>query len=275
MSETGPAAVLSYVAAGALIILVMRMLGEMAVASPATGSFVEYCRQALGPRAGFTVGWLYWYFWAIVLAIEAVAGATILERWIDAPMRLMSLILMTLLTATNLWSVKSYGEFEFWFASIKVAAILGFIAIAAGWLLGIGGGDSPGLSNLTAHDGFFAAGIPTVLRLTPAGTSRPVLVRRTAAVGPGTATVLLRPRRGARIPRGGRPAVPARSAAGAAIVRRISVRWGSRRRTGDRRLLRRCRPVAGAGLRARLRAVRVPRVRVRRVVDVAPQRGQA
>ena len=163
MNQTGPAAVLSYVAAGVLIVLVMRMLGEMAVANPAIGSFIEYCRTALGPRAGFTVGWLYWYFWAIVLAIEAVAGATILQRWIDAPMWLMSLILMALLTATNMWSVRSFGEFEFWFASIKVAAIIAFIAIAAGWLLGIGGGDSPGLSNLTERDGFFPAGALTVL----------------------------------------------------------------------------------------------------------------
>src|SRR3954471_4725328 len=163
MNQTGPAAVLSYVAAGALIVLVMRMLGEMAVAHPATGSFVEYCRQALGPWAGFTVGWLYWYFWAIVLAIEAVAGATILQRWIDAPVWLMSFVLMTLLTVTNLWSVKSFGEFEFWFASIKVAAIIAFIAIAAGFLLGVGSGDSPGLTNLTSHNGFFPAGPVTVL----------------------------------------------------------------------------------------------------------------
>jgi GABA permease len=108
--------------------------------------------------AGFTIGWLYWYFWAIVLAIEAVAGATILQRWLDAPVWVMSLVLMSMLTFTNLWSVKSYGEFEFWFASIKVAAIIVFIAIAGGWLLGIGGGDSPGLSNLTVHGGFFPKG---------------------------------------------------------------------------------------------------------------------
>src|SRR3954471_13002347 len=163
MNQTGPAAVLSYIAAGALIVLVMRMLGEMAVANPAVGSFVEYCRSALGPAAGFTVGWLYWYFWAIVLAVEAVAGATILQRWIDAPVWLMSFVLMTLLTATNLWSVKSFGEFEFWFASIKVAAIIAFIAIAAGFLLGVGSGDSPGLTNLTSHNGFFPAGPVTVL----------------------------------------------------------------------------------------------------------------
>jgi GABA permease len=75
----------------------------------------------------------------------------------------MSFVLMAALTVTNLSSVKSYGEFEFWFASIKVAAIIAFIAIAAGWLLGLRGGDSPGLSNRTAHDGFFPAGPVTVL----------------------------------------------------------------------------------------------------------------
>jgi GABA permease len=60
----------------------MRMLGEMAVANPRVGSFMEYCREALGPWAGFSVGWLYWYFWAIVLAVEAVAGAEILRNWL-------------------------------------------------------------------------------------------------------------------------------------------------------------------------------------------------
>ena len=141
----------------------MRMLGEMAVANPTVGSFVEYCRSALGGWAGFSVGWLYWYFWVIVARRRGVAGATILQRWIDLPVWLMSFVLMALLTATNLWSVKSFGEFEFWFASIKVVAIIAFIAIARGLLFGIGGGDSPGLSNLTAHDGFFPAGPVTVL----------------------------------------------------------------------------------------------------------------
>jgi GABA permease len=164
MNQTGPAAILSYLAAGLLVVLVMRMLGEMAVANPRVGSFMEYCREALGPWAGFSVGWLYWYFWAIVLAIEAVAGAEILRNWLPGiPIWVMSLALMTALTTTNLWSVRSFGEFEFWFASIKVAAIIVFIAIGAGWLLGLGGGDSPGLSNLTEHGGFFPEGGITVL----------------------------------------------------------------------------------------------------------------
>jgi len=160
---TGPAAVVSYLLAGVLIVLVMRMLGEMAVANPQVGSFAEYARRSLGGWAGFSVGWLYWYFWSIVLAIEAVAGAEILQRWIDAPVWLMALLLMTLLTGINLTSVKSFGEFEFWFAGIKVAAIVAFIAIAIGFLFGIGAGDSPGLANLTANEGFAPAGVITVL----------------------------------------------------------------------------------------------------------------
>jgi GABA permease len=164
MNQTGPAAVVSYLLAGVLIVLVMRMLGEMAVANPAIGSFIEYCRTALGPRAGFSIGWLDWWFWAIVLAIEAVAGAAILQRWLPGvPVWVMSLAVMLLLTGTNLVSVKSYGEFEFWFASIKVAAIVVFIVIAAAYLVGIGAGDSPGLSNLTAHQGFAPKGGVTVL----------------------------------------------------------------------------------------------------------------
>src|SRR3954470_20074579 len=164
MKQSGPGAILSYAAAGLLVVLVMRMLGEMAVARPAQGSFMEYTRQALGDRGGFTIGWLYWYFWAIVLAVEAVAGAEILQKWLPGvPLWVMAFALMTILTATNLISVKNFGEFEFWFASIKVAAIIVFIAIAIGYLLGIGGGDSPGLSNLTAHGGFVPEGGVTVL----------------------------------------------------------------------------------------------------------------
>ena len=78
-----------------------------------------------------------------MLAIEAVAGAEILQRWIDLPLWLMALVLMGLLTGINLVSVKNFGEFEFWFAGIKVVAIVAFIAIAVGFLFGIGGGDRP------------------------------------------------------------------------------------------------------------------------------------
>jgi L-asparagine transporter-like permease len=112
---TGPAILLSYALAGLLVILVMRMLGEMSAASPDTGSFSAYADRAIGRWAGFTIGWLYWWFWAVVLAVEATAGAKIVHGWIPAlPQWTLALILMIFLTATNLFSVGSYGEFEFW-----------------------------------------------------------------------------------------------------------------------------------------------------------------
>ena len=130
IGETGPSAFLSYAITGLLIILVMRMLGEMATAHPSTGSFSDYARSALGGWAGFSVAWLYWYFWVIVVGFEAVAGAEIVRFWVDLPLWLVSLVLMTLMTLTNLVSVRSYGEFEYWFAGIKVAAIIVFLVLS-------------------------------------------------------------------------------------------------------------------------------------------------
>ena len=162
IAGTGPSAFLTYAITGVLIILVMRMLGEMATANPSTGSFADYARSALGGWAGFSVAWLYWYFWVIVIGFEAVAGAKVLQYWIDAPLWLMSLLLMTLMTATNLFSVSSFGEFEFWFAGIKVAAIIVFLGLGTLFVIGAWPRRSFDLSNLTAHGGFFPLGIGAV-----------------------------------------------------------------------------------------------------------------
>ncbi len=135
INGAGPAAFLSYAITGVLIIMVMRMLGEMATANPSTGSFADYARKALGGWAGFSAGWLYWYFWVIVVGFEAVAGAKVLTYWVDAPLWLLSLGLMVLMTATNLFSVSSFGEFEFWFAGIKVAAIVVFLVLGGLFVL--------------------------------------------------------------------------------------------------------------------------------------------
>lgn len=163
---TGPAAFLSYMLAGLLVVLVMRMLGEMAAAYPALGSFSEYARLALGGWAGFAVGWLYWYFWVIVVAVEAVAGAGILRFWLpEIPLWVLSLLLMILLTLTNLVSVRSYGEFEYWFASIKVAAIVIFLILGSLYLLGLWPGTTAfDFSNLFAHGGFAPNGWEAILR---------------------------------------------------------------------------------------------------------------
>ncbi|TFB54197.1 amino acid permease [Cryobacterium tagatosivorans] len=163
--EAGPGILLAYAAAGFIVILVMRMLGEMAAANPATGSFSTYADRALGRWAGFSIGWLYAWFWIIVLGIEATAGAAIVHRWIPGVDQwVWALVLMVLLTLTNVVSVKSFGEFEFWFASIKVAAIIVFLLLGVAAILGfMPGVDAPGLSNLTGHGGFFPNGSGAVL----------------------------------------------------------------------------------------------------------------
>jgi L-asparagine transporter-like permease len=163
IAGAGPAIVLSYLLAGALILLVMRMIGEMATLHPGQRAFTELARLGLGRWAGFTAGWLYWYFWMIVVPIEAIAGANILHAWIPLPAWQIGLLLMAMMTAVNLLSARSYGEFEFWFASIKVAAIVVFIVMTAAFAFGWIGGQGPGFANLTAHGGFMPFGVVAVL----------------------------------------------------------------------------------------------------------------
>ncbi len=164
IASTGPAAVVSFLIAGCITILIMRMLAEMAVAKPALGSFYVYAREALGQRGGFAVGWMYWYFFVIVVAVEAVAGGRILQLWVpSAPLWILSLGLIVLLTCTNLVSARSYGEFEYWFSSIKVIAIVLFLAAGILYLTGAWPHSEPGLQNLVSHGGFAPLGWGAVL----------------------------------------------------------------------------------------------------------------
>lgn len=162
----GPAVLLAYLVAGSLVVLVMRMLGEMAVASPDTGSFSTYADRAIGPWAGFTIGWLYWWFWVLVIPLEAIAAAAILNAWIPGVSTwVFALAITAALTLTNLFSVARYGEFEFWFALLKVLAIVAFIALGAIALAGgLPGRETSGLAALVAdYGGFAPAGYAAVL----------------------------------------------------------------------------------------------------------------
>ncbi|MFD5947161.1 amino acid permease [Streptomyces collinus] len=167
IATAGPGILLSYALVGTLVVLVMRMLGEMSAANPTSGSFSAHADRALGSWAGFSIGWLYWFFWVVVLAVEATAGAVILEGWIPAvPQWGWALIVMVVLTATNLVSVGSYGEFEFWFAGIKVVAIAAFIVIGGLAVFGLLPGvdsEQAGLGNLTGHGGFLPNGAGAIL----------------------------------------------------------------------------------------------------------------
>jgi len=163
IATVGPAILVSYLLAGAVVLVVMRMLAEMAAATPGLGSFTEYIRLGLGPWAGFVSGWLYWYFWVVVVAIEALAGAGLLHHWIALPVWTIVLVLMLALTAVNLMSSRSYGEFEFWFASIKVGAIVAFIVIGFAYVLGLTSPAGTTFANLYSDRGFAPFGWPAVL----------------------------------------------------------------------------------------------------------------
>jgi len=160
VQTAGPAVLLSYLIAGALIIIVMRALGEMAAARPTSGAFSVYAADAMGPTAGATLGWLWWVQIVIVVAAESVGAAGLLATvWPGLPVAATSLVFMSAFTLVNLLGVRNFGEFEFWFAILKVAAIAAFIAIGAALLLGwLPDVASPGLSNFTAHGGFAPKG---------------------------------------------------------------------------------------------------------------------
>ncbi|GAA1178732.1 GABA permease [Kitasatospora gansuensis] len=164
IASTGPGILLSYALAGVLVVMVMRMLGEMAAADPQSGSFSAYADRALGRWAGFSIGWLYWFFWVVVLAVEATAGAKILNSWMPGvPQWAFALVVMAVLTATNLFSVASYGEFEFWFAGIKVVAIAAFIVVGGLAVFGLlPGTEAVGTTNLTGNGGFLPHGVGAV-----------------------------------------------------------------------------------------------------------------
>jgi len=165
IAEAGPAVLLAYAAAGTLVVLVMRMLAEMAIAQPDTGSFSTYADRAIGHWAGFTIGWLYWWFWVLVIPLEANAAAGILHAWFPGiAVWAFTLVITLVLTGTNLLNVKNYGEFEFWFALIKVIAIVAFIVLAAAAVFGlVPGSQVSGVSHLTDTQGFMPNGLGAVV----------------------------------------------------------------------------------------------------------------
>ncbi len=162
--SVGPAALVSYLIGGVLVFLAMRMLGEMAAARPTTGSFMEYARVGLGDWAAYFVGWLYWYFWVGVIAFEAVVSGAILHGWMPGiPEWVFSIAMMLIFTITNVVSVRSFGEVEFWLASIKVVAIVVFLGVGVLFAFGLWPGASFSLPNLWEHGGFAPNGVWPVI----------------------------------------------------------------------------------------------------------------
>jgi GABA permease len=168
----GPGVLLSYALGGLLVFFIMRMLGEMAHARPGLGTFAEYAALGLGRWAAFMTGWLYWYFWVITVGVETIAGAKLLQPWlqhsgIDAPVWEIGLVLVSMMTATNLFSVRTYGELEFWFALLKVASISAFILVGIAFIAVFGPPLTHTYQVLAGDGGALPNGWQTVLTAIP------------------------------------------------------------------------------------------------------------
>ncbi len=161
VSEAGPVgAVLAFLFGGMVMYLALLCLGELAVAMPVSGSFQSYAMKFISPGVGFTVGWLYWINWAVCIAANFTASAIIMSLWFpDVSIWIWCVLFAVLVTALNLISVKVYGETEFWFAGIKVAAIIAFILAGAGLMFGtVGNEGAIGFSNFNTGAGLFPNG---------------------------------------------------------------------------------------------------------------------
>ncbi|MEL3947517.1 MULTISPECIES: amino acid permease [Streptomyces] len=161
IAAAGPSIILAYTISGALVMLVMRMLGEMAAANPASGSFSVHAERAMGPWAGFTAGWSFWFLLCVAVGLEGIGAAKIVHGWVPGvPEWAWVALFMLAFCATNLAAVKNFGEFEFWFAALKVGAIVLFLGIGVlaifGWLPDT---EAPGLTNLTGQGGFMPNGV--------------------------------------------------------------------------------------------------------------------
>ncbi|MCY9108134.1 amino acid permease [Bacillus atrophaeus] len=158
---TGPSVLLAYAICGIFIFFVMRAMGEMLYVEPSTGSFATFGHKYIHPLAGYMTAWSNWFQWVIVGMSEIIAVGSYMQYWFpDLPAWIPGIIAMAILGAANLISVKSFGEFEFWFAMIKIVTIVLMIIAGLGIIFfGFGnGGHAIGLSNLWAHGGFFTGG---------------------------------------------------------------------------------------------------------------------
>ncbi|RDB49972.1 amino acid permease [Tsukamurella tyrosinosolvens] len=158
ISQAGPGgALLAYALMGVMVFFLMQSLGEMSAYMPCSNPFEEYGSRFVSKSFGFAAGWNYWFNWSITLAAEVVAAGLIMKFWLpDVPTWIWSVIFLAGLLALNLFAVKAFGEAEFWFASIKVIAVVIFLIVGVLMVLGVvGDGPSPGFSNWTIGDAPF------------------------------------------------------------------------------------------------------------------------
>jgi lysine-specific permease len=152
-------ALFAYVFVGAMVYFVMTSLGEMSAFMPTSGAFSTYGTKFIDPAFGFALGWTYWFNWAMTIAAELTASTMIMKFWFpNSPSLVWSLSFLVLIFLLNYLSVKGYGEGEYWFSFIKVAAITIFIVVGVLMIFGIMGGEMIGFKNFTVDKAPFPGG---------------------------------------------------------------------------------------------------------------------
>jgi AAT family amino acid transporter/D-serine/D-alanine/glycine transporter len=170
IARAGPALLIAYAAAGTVIFLMARALGELALFKPVSGAFSTYAQELIGRRAGFITGWSYWLMWLLVGTAEITGIGVFMRHWFPTlPQWIPGLAAVGLLYTVNMTAVKSYGELEYWLALVKVVTIVGMLACGLLILVfGFGAaGRNAGVSNLWMHGGFLPHGWQGVLDALP------------------------------------------------------------------------------------------------------------
>ncbi|PKF89940.1 gamma-aminobutyrate permease [Bacillus sp. BA3] len=167
IQSAGPGGALAaYACIGIMVYFLMTSLGEMATYMPVSGSFSTYATRFVDPAFGFALGWNYWFNWAVTLAVEIAAAAIIMKFWLpDVPSLIWSALFLGIVFTLNALSIKSYGESEYWFALIKVVAIICFIIIGLLTILGVFGGKVIGFENFTMDEAPFKGGFLSIISI--------------------------------------------------------------------------------------------------------------
>jgi len=172
LAGAGPALMFSYAICGFFAFLILRALGELVIHRPSSGSFVSYAREFFGEKAAFVSGWLYWLNWAMTAIVNITAIALYMHffakyvPWIGSvPQWVWALAALLIVLGLNLVSVKVFGELEFWFALIKVVALVGFLLVGTYFVI-FGtpvAGQQVGFTLIADHGGFFPNGLLPVV----------------------------------------------------------------------------------------------------------------
>ncbi|MEV4229902.1 amino acid permease, partial [Streptomyces bobili] len=168
LADAGPSLFIAYAVCGIFAFLVVRALGELVLYRPSSGAFVSYAREFMGEKGAYTAGWMYFLNWATTGIADITAVATYTHYWgmfSDVPQWVIALIALAVVLTVNLISVKIFGELEFWFAIVKVSALVIFMCIGIFLLVTQHqvDGTTPGPSLISDHGGIFPNGLLPML----------------------------------------------------------------------------------------------------------------